>query len=135
VSGYETGTKAIFTAATNADRYLLTFVDAGHNAGAPIPAPAETYPNTSTAFSHYADPVWDTVRMNNVLDHFASAYFGLYLKGEDDKRAYLDLIPVGKDGVYAVGADGKPGPTHTYWKGFKQRTAVGLTLQHMSPGR
>src|SRR6185295_13817100 len=56
VSGYETGTKAIFTAATNADRYLLTFVDAGHNAGAPIPAPAETYPTTSTsnAFNHYA---------------------------------------------------------------------------------
>jgi predicted dienelactone hydrolase len=135
VSGYETGTKAIFTAATNADRYLLTFVDAGHNAGAPIPAPAETYPNTSTAFSHYADSVWDTVRMNNVLDHFATAYFGLYLKGEGDKQAYLDLIPVGKDGVYAVAADGKPAPTHTYWKGFKQRTAVGLTLQHLSPGR
>src|SRR4030095_5442203 len=37
-SGYEKGTKAIFLAATNADRYLLTFVDAGHNAARPIPA-------------------------------------------------------------------------------------------------
>ena len=28
--------------------------------------------------------------MNNILDHFATAYFGLYLKGEQDKQAYLD---------------------------------------------
>jgi predicted dienelactone hydrolase len=43
VAGYEKGTKAIYQAAVNADRYLLTFVNANHNAGAPIPAPAETY--------------------------------------------------------------------------------------------
>ena len=43
VAGYEKGTKAIYQQAVNADRYLLTFVNANHNAGAPIPAPAETY--------------------------------------------------------------------------------------------
>ena len=43
VAGYEKGTKAIYQGAVNADRYLLTFVNANHNAGAPIPAPAETY--------------------------------------------------------------------------------------------
>jgi predicted dienelactone hydrolase len=138
-SGYEKGTKAIFLGATNADRYLLTFIDAGHNAGAPIPAPVESYPVSPTsnpiAFTHHADPVWDTVRMNNILDHFASAYFGLHLKGEGEKQAYLDVIPAGKDGVYAVDRDGKPGPTHTYWKGFKRGTAVGLTLQHLTPGQ
>ncbi len=79
VSGYEKGTRAIFQGAVNADRYLLTFVNANHNAAAPIPAPAETYRTSGTPasspFSHYADPVWDTARMNNILDHFASAYF------------------------------------------------------------
>jgi dienelactone hydrolase len=34
--------------------------------------------------------VWDTVRMNNILDHFATAFFALHLKGEADKQAYLD---------------------------------------------
>jgi predicted dienelactone hydrolase len=138
-SGYEKGTKAIFLGATNTDRYLLTFVDAGHNAGAPIPAPVETYPSTplanSMAFTHYADPVWDTVRMNNILDHFATAYFGLYLKSEQDKQAYMNIVPVGKNGVYAIDRDGNPGPTHTYWKGFKRGTAVGLMLEHLAPGQ
>ena len=137
VSGYEKGTRAIFQGAVNADRYLLTFVNANHNAAAPIPAPAETYRASSTsatpAFSHYADPVWDTTRMNNILDHFASAYFSLYLKGEQDKQAYLDLIQNGKDAVYAIDRDGKPAATHTYWKGFKRGTAVGLVLEHARP--
>ena len=114
VAGYEKGTKAIYQAAVNADRYLLTFVNANHNAGAPIPAPAETYTAAAAgrpaAFAHYADAVWDTSRMNNILDHFATAYFGLYLKGEEDKRAYFDAS----------------------WKGFKRGTTVGLVLEHSS---
>jgi predicted dienelactone hydrolase len=119
VAGYEKGTRAIFQQAVNADRYLLTFVNANHNAGAPIPAPAETYAYSealkSYPFAHYADAVWDTTRMNNILDHFATAYFGLLLKGEPDKKAYLDLAP------------------NAPWKGFKPRTGVGLTLEHAEP--
>jgi len=137
VSGYERGTRAIYQGAVNADRYLLTFINANHNAAAPIPAPAETYRTSGTPpsspFAHYADPVWDTARMNNILDHFASAYFALYLKGEQDKQAYLDLVPNGKDAVYSMDRDGKPTATHTYWKGFKRGTAVGLVLEHAKP--
>jgi predicted dienelactone hydrolase len=117
VAEYEKGTKAIYQQATNADRYLLTYVNANHNAGAPIPAPAETYAYSeaqkSYPFTHYADPVWDTTRMNNILDHFVTAYFDLHLKGEQDKLAYL-------------GSD---------WKGFKPRSAVGLVLEHLTPGK
>jgi predicted dienelactone hydrolase len=137
VAGYEKGTRAIYQAATNADRYLLTFINANHNAAAPIPAPAEVYTSSAaqpgSAFSHYADAVWDTARMNNIFDHFASAYFGWLLKGEQDKQAYLDVVPNGKDGVYAIDRDGKGGATHTYWKGFKRGTAVGLILEHAAP--
>lgn len=115
VVGYEQGTKAIYQDVVNADRYLLTFVNANHNAGAPIPAPAETYVYSEKLkffpFEHYADAVWDTTRMNNILDHYATAYFGLYLKGEQDKKAYLEAG----------------------WKGFKPRTAVGLILEHSPP--
>jgi predicted dienelactone hydrolase len=138
VAGYEKGTRAIYQGALNADRYLLTYLNANHNAGAPIPAPAETYvyseAQKSFPFVHYADAVWDSTRMNNILDHFATAYFDVYLKGQTDKKAYFDLIPTAKDGVYSVDAEGRPKADHTYWKGFKPRTAVGLILEHAGPG-
>lgn len=135
-SGYDRGPRAIYQGAVNADRYLLTFVNAGHNAAAPMPAPAETYRASASGtpgFSHYADPVWDTARMNNIFHHFATAYFGLYLKGEQDKQAFFDVVPNGKDGVYAMDRDNKPLPTHTYWKGFRRGTAVGLILERAKP--
>ena len=137
VSGYLTGVRAIYEGAVNADRYLLTFLNAGHNAAAPYPAPKESYAYSealrSFPFTHYADPVWDTVRMNNIFHHFATAYFGVHLKGEADKQAYLDVVPNGKDAVFAADRDGKPTATHTYWKGFKRGTAVGLVLEHAKP--
>jgi predicted dienelactone hydrolase len=137
VSGYAKGVRAIYEGAVNADRYLLTFVNAGHNAAAPYPAPRESYAYAEGLrlfpFTHYADPVWDTVRMNNIFQHFATAYFGVHLQGEADKQAYLDVIPHGKDAVFAVDRDGKPTAAHTYWKGFKRGTAVGLILEHAKP--
>ena len=138
VSGYEKGTRAIYEAAANADRYLLTFLNANHNAGAPIPAPEETYLSKDgrpPGFTHYNDAVWDTVRMNNILDHFATAFFDTLLKGDAAKQAYLDVIPNGKDGVFSVDKDGKATPAHTYWKGFSRRTAVGLVLEHRPASR
>jgi hypothetical protein len=139
VSGYEKGTRAIYLGAVNADRYLLTFINAGHNAAAPYPAPVEvmTDPASPRAspFTHYADAVWDTTRMNNILQHFASAYFGLHLKDDAALQAYFNLVPQGKDARFSMDRDGKPTATHTYWKGFKRGTAVGLVLEHAQPGR
>ena len=137
VAGYEKGTRAIYLGAVNAERYLLTFINAGHNAAAPYPAPAEVTGAPAGAraspFTHYADPVWDTTRMNNILQHFASAFLGVHLQGHADEQGYLDVVPHGKDAVYAVDRDGKPAVTHTYWKGFKRGTAVGLILEHARP--
>lgn len=138
VSGYEQGTRAIFDAATGAERYLLTFLSAGHNAGAPIPAPAESYTWSESLrlfpFMHYADGVWDTVRMNNILQHFVTAFLALHLQGDGAAAAYLDVVPRGSDGVFSVERDGTPKADYTYWKGFKQRTAAGLVLEHLRPG-
>ena len=136
VAGYEKGTRAIFDAAVNADRYLLTFINANHNAAAPMAAPVEVLAsNNESAFGHYRDAVWDNVRMNNIFDHFATAFFGLHLKGEHDKQAYLDVVPNGKDAIYSVDRDGKPNANHNYWKGFKRATAVGLILEHRAPAK
>ena len=100
VAGYEKGTRAVYQGAVNADRYLLTFINANHNAGAPIPAPIETYEYSNTLrsfpFVHYADAVWDTTRMNNIFDHFATAWFTLHLKNQADmqeiSRFFLERI-------------------------------------------
>ena len=134
VSGYENGTRAIFKAAVNSDRYLLTFKNAGHNAGAPIPLPVEIRDSEDqTGASHYTDPVWDNTRMNNIMDHFVTAYFDYYLKGEESKLEYFDLVPDGADGNYSV-SNGQENDNHTYWKGFGPGTAVGLKMEHLAPG-
>ncbi len=137
VSGYEKGTKAIYQQAVNSDRYLLTFENANHNAAAPMPAPAESWKVSEklgwAPFDHYADPVWDTVRMNNIAQHFATAFLGKYLKDDQDMDAYLDLVENAQEGVWAVNEDKSLKPEHTYWKGFGDRTAKGLSLMHAAP--
>ena len=104
-SGYETGVRAIWEEATGIDRALLTFEGGSHNAAAPIPAPEEAF--AAGVSGHYTDPVWDNVRMNNVAQHFVTAWLDTELKGALDKAAYLDLSPVGRDGDWLGFAPGE----------------------------
>jgi predicted dienelactone hydrolase len=118
VSGYENGTKALFTGAVNANRYLLTYVNARHNT-APNPPPAETLqPGPfSSDYYHYAEPAWDQRRINNINQHFVTAFLGAYLKQQDQGK-YLEL----------------PEKSNTKtWTGFKPRSSVGLELLHSMP--
>ena len=133
VSGYEHGVRAIFEGAVNADRALLTFVHAGHGVAAPIPAPRVAW-QTGT-FDHYADPVWDTVRMNDVAQHVATAFLRRHLRDDLAMDGYLDLVPDAADGVWSVDDDGRPREDHSYWAGFAHRTAVGLRFERRRPGR
>ncbi len=93
VSGYDSGMRLIFEQALGVTRHLLTFEGAAHNAGAPIPAPAEAWQAVPgldfVPFAHYGDAVWDTVRMNNITQHFVTAFLDLHLKGADTAR-YLE---------------------------------------------
>lgn len=135
-SGYSPGVRNIFEAAVNADRYLLTFENASHNAAAPIPAPKESWPVPgSTVYNagHYMDPVWDTARMNNIAQHFATAFLGKYLRNDGEMDSYLNLVEWGKEAVWALDAKGQPKPEHSYWKGFGNRSAVGLRLERRKP--
>lgn len=130
-AGYENGTRAIFENATQSDRYLLTYIHAGHNAGAPIPLPIELQNSEDpTGSSHYTDPVWDNVRMNNIMDHFATAFFDYYLKGNADSLKFLELRPNSEEGV-SSGIESQDANAHTVWKGFSEGTARGLTLEHL----
>jgi predicted dienelactone hydrolase len=131
VSGYETGVRAVFEASRRCERLLLTFERANHNAAAPIPAPVEMAERPET-FEHHADPVWDTLRMNNVAQHFATAFFGLHLRNDATMAPYLDLVEDAAAGVVDVDEGGAPTARHTAWRGFAPRTAAGLLLRRAS---
>jgi len=129
ISGYETGTRKLFNMATNTNRYLLTFDNANHNAAAPIPAPIEEWTaiyndGNSIGFTQYSDPVWDNLRMNNIADHFVTAFFGKTLKADGAMEAYLNLSPNANDGK-----------DDTTWAGFQPRTAKGLRLEYLPKGK
>ncbi|MEF2074004.1 alpha/beta hydrolase family protein [Consotaella aegiceratis] len=138
VVGYEGGVRDTWKDAKAVDRSLLTFIDANHNAGAPMAPPEEAFatdPDTGFNYSmHYLDPVWDNVRMNNVSAHFITAWLGKYLKHDTEMDAYLDLVPEAKAGVWAMDDAGQAKPEHNYWKGFPKRTAVGLTFETLKAG-
>jgi predicted dienelactone hydrolase len=129
VAGYK-GIVNLFDSAINSKRYLLTFDDALHNV---VPHPA---PSIATKFGDYyrfADPVWDTWRIDNIDEHFVTAFFDLYLKGNAEAGSYLNVKVVNSnDGIYIAGNSGEATDS-TYWPGFSPRTAVGLHLLYVSP--
>lgn len=133
VSGYEKGIRAIWEGASNIDRSMLTFENAGHNAGAAMPAPQESFRfDQKLGFNiseHYTDTVWSNTRMNNVSQHFVTAWMAKYLKSDDSMDQYTNLIENSNDGVWAKEKDGIEQAEHTYWKGFASRTANGLRFE------
>ena len=137
VSGYAPGVRNIFEASVNAPRYLLTFENANHNAGAPIPAPKETWlrvPHLDfIPAEHYADAVWDNARMNNIAQHFSTAFLGKFLKNDAAMDPYLNVVEQSRDGKWSAQTNGSLNSDHSYWKGFPARTAVGLRLEQRKP--
>ena len=93
VAGYDNGTKKIYEGAINSERYLLTYLGAGHNAGAPISLPMELdNDENAEPATHYRDDNWDNVEMNNIMDHFATIWFDKHLKGVERVEA-LNSVP------------------------------------------
>ena len=135
---YEKGVRAIWENTSNVDRALLTYMNAGHNAGAPMPAPEESYYfNEDKGFNiseHYTDAVWDTARMNNIAQHFVTAWLDNHLKGEAEKASYLDLVEDSNAGVWSQAEDGTDKEDHSYWKGFPEGTAKGLIYETRAAG-
>lgn len=117
ISGYEKGTKAIFEGVVNSNRYLLTYMNARHNV-APNPPPAEALEEGMhiDEYLRYADSVWDQKRINNINQHFVSAFLGIHLKGKDYQK-FLQIDENSKKKIL---------------NGFKPRTFVGLQLDHLT---
>lgn len=118
VSGYEKGIKAIYEGAVNANRYLLTYVNARHNVAPNPPPMASLLPGVSAdEYMHYAEPAWNEHRINNINQHFVTAFLGIHLKKLDYAK-YLDLPETDASGP---------------WTGFKPRMSVGLEMRHAKP--
>jgi hypothetical protein len=109
------------------------YQNARHNI-APNPPPPATFTHPA-AYDHYAEPVWDERRVNNVNQHMISAFLRWRLRGEDEVRRYLEVAtPRAADGGYTLDSDlrGSAGPDH--WPGFAPRSALGLELWHAAAG-
>lgn len=115
VSNYDNGIRPIWENAINSDRALLTFDGGSHNTVAPIPAPEESF--GLGVSDHYTDPVWDSVFMNNVGQHFITAWLDTELKDDASKEIYLSLTENG------TGSD---------WAGFQTGAADGLRFERLS---
>ncbi len=117
ISGYDDGIKAMYEGAVNSDRYLLTYVNARHNVAPNPPPPEASQPGLNLdEYLRYADSVWDQRRINNINQHFVTAFLGYYLKGDAAMKEFLQVTP---------------DASKENWKGFKPRTSVGLYLNHL----
>jgi len=115
VSGYEKGIKAIYNGTVNSDRYLLTYINARHNVAPNAPPEESMKPGLPFDFYyHYAEPAWDQKRINNINQHFVTAFLGINLKKMDYAR-FLNIPET---------------QGNKTWPGFRQRTSVGLELVH-----
>lgn len=91
ISGYEKGIKAIYNGAINSDRYLLTYLNARHNIAPNPPPPASLQPGIHLdEYLFYADSAWDQRRINNVNQHFITAFLGIHLKGITDYQSFMN---------------------------------------------
>ena len=135
VVDYASGAKGIFTDAVNSDRYLLTYREAGHAVGL-NPAPTEMRGSVWN-MDWFEDSVWRQDRINAINLHFITAFLDVYLRGNPERRPYLDVSVSNADegiwkapttagwGAYSPGGDGV-----TLWKGFQRRHARGMDLLH-----
>jgi predicted dienelactone hydrolase len=117
------GIVRLFENSVNSDRYLLTYASALHNI-APNPPPPEA--DTVMQYQRYAEPAWDERRINNINQHFVTAFFDLHLKGDAEKARYLDVEM--EDGHTFATAS-------TIWPGFAPRNVLGLSMRHEEPSR
>ena len=111
IAGYQDGVLRLAQETVNAPRYLLAYQNARHNI-APNPAPAAAYANRED-FSAYAEPAWDSARINNINQHVVTAFLEQALRGRD-MGAYL--APDSPGSPASIG----PGLTWRHWPAASQ---------------
>ena len=69
----------------------------------------------------HQEPAWDNRRLNNINQHFLTAFLGTYLQDRPQRyKSYLELTPISNASPRSDTS--APG----YWKGFANWTAIGM---------
>ena len=117
ISGYEDGIRAMYKGVVNTDRYLLTYLNARHNI-APNAPPAASLVSPKD-YEHYSEPSWNEKRLNNINQHFVTAFLAIHLQHKDYYK-YLQVQEKSNE---------KP------WPGFSPRSSTGMELMHAGVGQ
>jgi predicted dienelactone hydrolase len=140
VSQYETGIRWIYDSLSGTNRHLLTFREARHN----IVGNAFTLPQGADfqTIEFLNEPVWRQDRINAINEHFVTAFLDLHLKGDEEKRAFLDLpVSNANDSEWDIGFGEQLNGTLAgedeadHWRGFQRRWAVGLDMESKQAGK
>jgi predicted dienelactone hydrolase len=139
VVNYDHGVSWLFDNLIGANRHLLTYQGARHNiAGNPVPI---TESMDFSTLEFFTEPVWRTERLNQINQHFITAFLDLYLKGDASKAAFLD-VPTQN----AADSDWPSAPGEQLggrfadaaqpknWRGFQRRWAMGLSMRKAAQG-
>ena len=103
-----------YPAAAGTDTAALT----RHNIAPNPPPPESLAPGLDiNEYYRYAEPAWDERRINNINQHFVTAFLGTHLQGKDYGK-YLEL---------------KEDSNEETWTGFVPRSSIGLELLHAAP--
>lgn len=125
VSGYW-AVVGLFDNAIHSERYLLTYANALHNVAPNIP-PATV--RDFADYERYSEPAWDERRINNINQHFVTAFLDQYLRGVDNNAYLRPIVENANDGVASFDENGNRTEDYSYWEGFIPRTATGMSLR------
>lgn len=140
VVNFKEGVSWLFSSMIEAERYLLVYREARHNIIGNEFELGDDDPFMAAEF--LKEPVWRSNRLNAINQHFVTAFLDLTLKGETDKRAYLDVPTVDSDSAewptsFGEQLNGTTAGTKKdkYWRGFQRRWATGLEMHHKQAGQ
>lgn len=120
------GVEWLYDNAVRSDRYVLKYQGAIHEVAVNPPPPISKA--NYAEYMHYQEPAWDNRKINNVNQHFVTAFLGMHLKQQYGMyEPYLDLHPISNESNRADPTD------PTYWKGFTAWAAIGMELHHLAP--
>jgi predicted dienelactone hydrolase len=133
------GIRWLFDGLRGADRRLLVFREAQHNVAGN--AVALDIGASADVIGFLRDPVWRGDRINQINQHFITAFLDRTLRDDLAKAPYLDVpSPIAADGTWPVAFGEQTrgrfaGPEQPgYWRGFQRGSATGLELHARRAG-
>jgi len=136
ISGEAPDIRALYEGSIRTDRYLLISNRSDRRACVQIPMsqmaldPANCAEGANSIAIEF-ELLWDNVRMNNIAQHFITAFLGKYLENDNSKAAYIDAQGNVGNGNRSANAAGGPDDKYSPWSGISSRPVAGVRLDHL----